>query len=239
MILALDALQSARPAEGFYTSHVETPTPWPVRTFLPTGYEPRYPYPLLVFLHGHGGNEEQVLRLAPRLSRRNFIAIGLRGPVELGARPHGPGFGWGDGRHAGLLEDYLLRAVEQTRRRYHVHSERVYLAGFLDGAGMAYRLGLTFADKLAGVIALNGVMPRVNRPLLDLPRARSLRVLIAHGIANTQTPWPLARRDYRVLSAAGLSVTMHSYATTHKLHPHMLRDVNRWIIEHCHAEMLV
>ena len=40
-----------RPAEGFYTSEVATPERWPVRTFLPTGYEPRYPYPLIVFLH--------------------------------------------------------------------------------------------------------------------------------------------------------------------------------------------
>ena len=52
-----------------------------MRTFLPTGYEPKYPYPLLVFFHGQGGNEEQIIRLAPRLSRRNYICIGLRGMV--------------------------------------------------------------------------------------------------------------------------------------------------------------
>ena len=63
--------RTLRHAEGFYTSEVHTPDRLPVRTFLPTGYEPRYAYPLLVFFHGHGGCEEQVLRLAPRLSRRN------------------------------------------------------------------------------------------------------------------------------------------------------------------------
>jgi hypothetical protein len=26
---------------------------------------------------------------------------------------------------------------------------------------------------------------------------------------------------------------MHSYATNHRLHPHMLRDINRWIIKRC------
>jgi phospholipase/carboxylesterase len=70
-----------RPAEGFYTTQVQTPRAWPVRTFLPYGYERNYPYPLLVFLHGNGGCEEQILRLAPRLSRRNYICIGLRGPL--------------------------------------------------------------------------------------------------------------------------------------------------------------
>ena len=130
-----------RPAEGFYTSEVEAPRRLPVRTFLPTGYEPKYPYPLLVFFHGHGGNEEQILRLAPRLSRRNYICIGLRGPQTLGLRADGrTGYGWGsEGQFDTLLEDYVFRAVEQTRRQYHVHSERIYLAGFCEGAAIAYR----------------------------------------------------------------------------------------------------
>ena len=75
--------RTVRPSEGFYTSEVHATDPRPVRTFLPTGYEPNYPYPLLVFFHGHGSNEEQILRLAPRLSRRNYICIGLRGPHLL------------------------------------------------------------------------------------------------------------------------------------------------------------
>src|SRR3979409_971831 len=105
-----------RPAEGFYTSEVQAPRRLPVRTFLPTGYEPRYPYPLLVLFHGHGGNEEQILRLAPRLSRRNYICIGLRGPHELGERQDGrTGYAWGcAGAPDALIEDYLFRAVEQT-----------------------------------------------------------------------------------------------------------------------------
>src|SRR5215472_10497590 len=113
-----------RPVEGFYTSEVHTPRRLPLRTFLPTGYEPNYPYPLLVFFHGHGGCEEQILRLAPRLSRRNYICIGLRGLEPLGRRPDGRlGYAWGaDGQQDSLLEDYVLRAIEQTRRHYHVHS---------------------------------------------------------------------------------------------------------------------
>src|SRR5207247_7879282 len=112
-----------RPAEGFYTSEVQEPRGLPIRTFLPTGYEPNYPYPLLVFLHAHGGNEEQLLHLAPRLSRRNYICIGLRGPQLLGqGGDGGAGYAWGPDDHGhALVEDYVFRAVEQTRRNYHVH----------------------------------------------------------------------------------------------------------------------
>src|SRR5260221_14659425 len=125
-------LSTPQLCEGFYTSEVQAPQGRPLRTFLPTGYEPNYPYPLLVFLHGHGGNEEQILKLAPRLSRRNYICIGLRGPQMLGQGPGGRlGYSWGhDGPCDTLVGGYVLRAGEQTRRSYHVHSGRFYLARF-------------------------------------------------------------------------------------------------------------
>jgi phospholipase/carboxylesterase len=227
-----------RPAEGFYTSEVPAPPRrLPLRTFLPTGYEPNYPYPLLVFFHGHGGSEEQILRLAPRLSRRNYICISLRGPELAGPRADGRlGYSWGaDGRQDCQVEDYVLQAIEQTRRYYHVHSERIYLAGFCEGAAVAYRLALLFPERFGGVISLNGTLPR-GGPLFRLPEVRQLRVLIGHGIANPSIPLALAERDYRLFYAAGCAVCMHTYPTTRRLHPDMLRDVNRWIIGMLDAE---
>jgi phospholipase/carboxylesterase len=61
--------QTFRPEEGYYTGQLDASRPMPIRTFAPIGYEPRYPYPLIVFLHGHGGNEEQIMRLGDRLAR--------------------------------------------------------------------------------------------------------------------------------------------------------------------------
>ncbi len=230
--------RTARPAEGFYTSEVQALDRRPIRTFLPVGYEPNYPYPLLVFFHGHGGDEEQVLRLAPRLSRRNYVSIALRGPEGAGDSADGrAGYGWGADDPCGTaVEEYVLRAVEQTRRSFHVHSERVYLAGFCEGATVAYRLGLAFPERFAGVLALNGAMPRRGCPLLRLTALRSLRVFIGHGIANAVVPLTMARRDQRLLYTAGLDVEMHTYPTTHRIHGDMLRDVNRWVMGHVNAD---
>lgn len=229
--------QTLRPKEGFYNSVLERPQRLPIRTFLPTGYEPNYPYPLLVFFHGHGGNEEQVLRLAPRLSRRNYVCIGLRGSFDLGERSNGRvGYGWSRrGECDAMLEDYVFQAVEQTRRNYHIHSERIFLAGFCEGAAVAYRLGLSYPERFGGVIALNGTIPQ-NGPLLRYPEVRQLKVLIGHGIANAVVPLANARRDFKLLYSAGVDVEMNTYPATHRLHPDMLRDVNRWIINHVTAE---
>jgi len=221
-----------RPAEGFYTSEVQTPRRLPIRTFLPTGYEPNYAYPLLVFFHGHGSNEEQILKLAPRLSRRNYICIALRGLQPVDAREGDRSrYSWGpDGACDPAVEDYVFQAVEQTRRQYHVHSERIYLAGIWEGATLSYRMALDFPERFAGVIALNVCMPR-RGPLFRLPAIRQLKVFVGHGSANAIAPLALARRDQRLLYTAGLSVRMHTYPTNHRLHPDMLRDVNRWIID--------
>jgi phospholipase/carboxylesterase len=225
-------------AEGFYTSEVAAPHTWPLRTFLPAGYEPNYPYPLLVFLHGHDSTEEQVLRLAPRLSRRNYVCIAPRGPVALNCRPDGkPSYSWGpDDQDDPLVEEYIFRAIEQTRRCYHVHSERIYLAGFREGAALAYRLALLYPERFAGIISMNGALSRRGGPLLRLPDVRKLRVLIGHGIANPIVPLTLARQDQRLFYSAGLSIRMRTYPTTHRIHPEMLRDIDRWVQEHISEE---
>jgi phospholipase/carboxylesterase len=224
-----------RPAEGFYTSEVKTPRRLPIRTFLPAGYEPNYAYPLLVFFHGHGGNEEQILRLAPRLSRRNYICVGLRGTQQWDQKAGDcPGYTWGvNGQCDALTEDYIFHAIQQTRRSYHVHSERIFLAGVCEGATLAYRLGLTFPERFAGVISLNGSLPPSGSLFLRLPDVRQLRAFIGHGIANSVIPLARARSDFRLLYTAGLDVRLHTYPATHRLHSDMLRDINRWIMALC------
>jgi phospholipase/carboxylesterase len=222
------------PSEGVYASQLPHLDSLPVRTFLPTGYEANYAYPLIVFFHPHGGSDEQVLRLAPRISRRNCLYLSLRGPVALNSRDDDglPAYGWGEpGEHDGRLHEYLLKAVEQTRREFHIHSERVYLAGIAEGAGVAYRMALQLPHKFAGVISINGTLPRpAEGPLFRDDEVKDLRVLIAHGAANEVVPLELARRDFLALYGAGADVLLSTYPCTHTVHPNMLRDINRWVI---------
>lgn len=227
-----------RPAEGFYSTELPSRPTAAVRTFMPDGYEPRYPYPLLVMFHGRGGNEEQVLRLAPRMSRRNFLSVSMRGPELLGSRTDGrPACGWGEGADEGAIDDYLIDTVEQTRRTYHIHSERVYLVGVCEGAAVAYRAAFALAGKVAGVISLNGAMPKPTPgvPMFRYDAVRGLRVMIGHGIANSVIPYTSAERDRQLLYTAGADVKLNPYPATHKLHSDMLRDVNRWVIGHVNA----
>ncbi len=233
-----------RPADGFDADPTPAPASPPAgvmcRTFLPDAYEPRYPYPCLVLFHPHGGNEEQVMDLMPHVSRRNFVAVSIRGPELLGVREDGQlACGWGhDGKHTDLINEHVMRAVESVRRSCHIHTERVFLVGVCEGATAAYRSAFALADKVGGLITLNGAMPRATTggPLFRPNAVRSLPVFLGHGIANAIVPFSTASRDYKLLYAAGADVRLSRYVTTNRLHPDMLRDVNRWVIEQLDQE---
>lgn len=219
-------------ASGFYFSELSTPARWPILTFLPTGYEPDYAYPLVVFLHGRGASERQLIPWMPALSQRNYVAIALRGPLAVcNSRRQKLGYAWLDEEQdrEAQVENYLFAAIEETQRRLRIHPQRIFLVGFCEGAQVAYRVALRQAGQFGGMVILNGSLPQT-QPLLRLPEVRKFPVFIAHGIANAVIPLSSARKAASLLYLAGLDVEFRIYPTTHRLHPAMLQDANRWLM---------
>ncbi len=211
----------AHPAEGFRPVSLPGVPGRPVRVYLPTDYQPKYAYPLVVLFHAEGECEEHAARLVSRLSRRNYIVLCLRGSVDLGLRADGrPAFGW----LAGTPDRGTKAALAYVMTHFSVHAERVFLVGVGEGAVAAYQLGLSMGDRVAGVVALNGRLPKGRVP------ANNLRVLIGHGTANPVVPVAEARRAATALTRSGAAVRVTRYATSHRVHPEMLADANRWIM---------
>jgi phospholipase/carboxylesterase len=231
--------------------------------FVPQRYEPNYAYPLLVLFHGRRGDEQQMVQSMPALSWRNYVGLGLRGPVLLHRRGQADGYCWGPSfarpdRHAPpvapaeppvevlrrrlrggapdpieVVEEGVFAAVRQARRTLHVHSERIFLVGSGEGAAVAYRLGLSYPERFAGVVALNGWIPGGFRPLGRLKACRDLRILVVHGEWNARAPIQQARRTVAALRAGGLRVAFQSYPCAHRLTMPMLSDVDTWLINQC------
>lgn len=231
----VQASQSQLPVEeGVYHAEVASPARMPISLFLPQSYEVRYAYPLLVFLHGYGETPAQWMDVFPTISRRNHIGLALRGPIVVRRGEDALGFSWGQSRRCeSALEDYVFAAIQQTMRRFHVHSERIFLAGICEGAEVAYHLGLSFPEKFAGVVAINGRLPRSPLPPAPRDARRRLSVFIGHGQGNRRLGVEHARRAEAVLSSVGLDVDARIYPVGHTLHPMMLRDVDRWVIRRC------
>lgn len=234
--------------------------------FIPQRYEPNYAYPLLVLFHGRGGDEQQMVRSMPALSWRNYVGLSLRGPEPFVKRGRPEGHGWGQAfarpdreapppgpplsdaeqvRRAlfdsyrdpvDVLEDSVFASIRQTRRSLHVHSERIFLVGCGEGAAVAYRLGLTYPERFAGVVAINGWLPNGFRPLSRLKSCRDLRILVVHGEWNARVSVRAARNDVAMLRAGGLRVAFQSYPCAHRLTAPMLSDVDTWLINHCTSD---
>lgn len=210
------------PTEGFRSAVLAPATDRPVRVYLPTDYQPKYAYPLVVLFHAEGECEEHSVRLVPQLSRRNYIVLCLRGPVKLGCRADGrPAFGWTEGK----ADPGTRAALAYVMNQFSVHADRVFLVGTGEGATAAYRLGLSMGTRVAGVVALNGRLPK------GRVAANTLRVLIGHGTANPVVPVAEARRAAAQLTRSGSTVRVNRYATSHRAPPEMLGDANRWIME--------
>jgi phospholipase/carboxylesterase len=234
--------------------------------FIPRQYEPNYAYPLLVLFHGRGGDEDQLVRAMPALSWRNYVGLGLRGPEPVIKRDRLGGFSWGRDfedhdrvpsrprphlpeaevvRRAlcdaepddfDRLEAAVLTAIRKTRSLLHIHSERIFLVGCGEGAAVAYRFGLAFPERFAGVVAVNGWLPGGFLPLGRMKACRDLPILVVHGAWNLRHPLASARRDVSILRAGGLRVAFQSYPCTHRLNSQMLGDVDTWLMSHCTSQ---
>ncbi|MEX0702841.1 MAG: hypothetical protein WD069_12165 [Planctomycetales bacterium] len=208
-----------------------TATGRPVELFVPERYEPGYPYPLIVWLHGRGRSERELAQLMPRVSERNYLGLAFRG--TLPGRSVSPrGFGWpaSSGDDA-LFAEELYETVCRLRRAYHVHSERIHLAGFDDGATLALRLFLSRPEWFAGAIAFGG---RFRGGPGALARYRDLsgkRVLIGTGARSAAAPVAEAVGTGRLLHSAGLEVTTRTYDAAHELSGEMLAHLNQWVME--------
>lgn len=206
---------------------------------IPEGYEANYPYPLVVWLHGHGGSELQWPGLMAQLSTQNYFGLGLRGPLTADAVVPG-GYRWpSDEPGMAALEDRVHETVCQLRRCYHVHSERIYLAGFDEGATTALHLLLRKPEWFAGAVALGGRFPQVSQPLARYRDLQGARVLIAAGNRDRQVTLADLVQTGRLLHTAGMDVTTRIFDAAHEVTDEMLGEINHWLMEGIYAANVV
>jgi len=200
--------------------------------FAPLHYEPNYAYPLIVWLHGAGSDEWQLIRIMPMLSMRNYLAVAPRGLRIQGQGQAREAWGWPQqSDDVGEAEQRIFDAIDVARRKYHVASQRVFLAGCGDGGTMAYRVALSHPERFAGVVSIDGPLPQGNTPLAQWTNARRVPLFTAVCRDGQGYPPPRACEDLRLLHSAGMQVTLRQYPGNQPLSPQVLHDANSWIME--------
>lgn len=203
--------------------------------FAPLHYEPDYAYPLLIWLHGRGQNENQLRHVMPKISMRNYAAVAPRGTKAIAGESFSTdnqGFTWSSTEeHVISTLERIWEATEQAQRRFHTHPERIFLAGSGSGGTMALRIGMSMPERFCGVVSLGGALPTNNAPLSHLLSTRRLPLLLSVDRANADYPDSLVCANLRLLHIAGMTVTLRQYPAGNPLSDLMLSDIDRWIME--------
>ena len=125
--------------------------------------------PLVLMLHGAGGNSRNALRqarLAGLADEHGFLAASADAmaprpelPPQFIANPQV----WNDGSlrghaYARGIDDvsFLAAVLDDVEARHHVDPARIYVAGFSNGASMAFRLAAAMPERIAALAAVAG-----------------------------------------------------------------------------------
>ncbi|MBN2292009.1 MAG: hypothetical protein JXM70_06255 [Pirellulales bacterium] len=200
----------------------------PQAIFAPLHYEPRYAYPLLVWLHGPGNDHQQLLRIMPLVSLRNYLAVAPQGILT---KPQEE-YRWDQTTsHIDLAQQRIFDCIETVSRKYNFSRRKIFLAGFDFGGTMALRVAMNSPKRFAGVISLGGAFPMGRKPFGNLNDARHLPIFLAAGRKSKSYSEAHVCSDLRLLHSAGIQVTLRQYPCGQEIAPHMLQDMDRWIIE--------
>ncbi|MBR4834460.1 MAG: hypothetical protein IKU86_09060 [Thermoguttaceae bacterium] len=218
---------------------------------LPMHYEPKYAYPLIVWLHDAGSSETEIFDVAPQISQRNYVAIAPRGlacpRVQVACRRSSDGRLIVENRREEIrcdwpeteqgvyeAENLVLYSIDQALAKANVNRRRVFLAGRGSGGTMALRVALRNPREFAGVVSIDGAFPTLERrPLRDWRDARDLPILMTTG-SGSATP-RLTPKQLRLFHTAGLTVVVRQYnersnepnAAETRMKK-ILLDVDRW-----------
>lgn len=181
----------------------------PYRVYVPKAYSPAKGAPLVIALHGLGGNEDsffdQYSKLPPQLAEQHGFLL---------AAPHGfrvDGFygstimGGGDAaarRRVEYSEKDVLEVVRIMKATYKVDESRIYLIGHSMGAIGTWALAAKYPDIWAALVPFSGT----GSPALA-ERMKAIPQLVVHGDNDNTVNVRGSRTMVAALRKAGAAVT--------------------------------
>lgn len=206
---------------------------------VPIGYDRRRSYPLLIALHGYGGNKTSMMRLARRVNDRDWFIVSLQGPYPFMLSPdesaQGPktGFGWAARyKHedsVSLHHRALLDVIDDVVAEYSLDRARVFLMGFSQAVALNYRFVFTHTNLIRGAIGVCGGIPGDR----DEKRYHPSETDVLHIATTEDEFYDLERVKTFIpwLERHARSVELRVYRGRHVFPRRSLGDINRWISE--------
>src|SRR5258708_658272 len=155
--------------------------------YVPTKYDKDKKSPLVVALHGLGGNPQQFMRtrgLTDQAEKLGFIVV-----APMGYSPRG-GYGMRFGKGSKddppnvpeLSEKDVMNVLEIVRKDFSIDADRIYLMGHSMGGGGTWHLAIKHPDIWAG---LGPVAPAIFESSDGLNKIKHIPVFLVQGDQDT------------------------------------------------------
>lgn len=133
--------------------------------------------------------------------------------------------------HAGISQSVAaINTLIQHEVTNGIASENIMLAGFSQGAVIALMTGMLYPQRLAGIIALSGLLPHAEDVIKQgSPANRDLPIFIAHGTQDQIVPAALGKSAYDAIKQASYPAAWHTYPMAHSVCPQEIRDISQWM----------
>jgi phospholipase/carboxylesterase len=202
----------------------------------------RAPDGAVIWMHGLGADASDFESIVPLLElsrparfvfpnapvRPVTINNGMHMRAWYDIDPRSPLSGTDDIRASAASVEAL---VERERSRG-IAADRIVLAGFSQGGVIALQLGLRYAERLGGIMALSTylhdhehVADEVSFASVDVP------IFMAHGRLDPMIPITRAITSRATLTGLGYRVEWHEYAMGHQICPQEIADISAWLTQ--------
>ena len=185
--------------------------------YVPSGYDPARAAPMVLMLHGAGGNARGGLDPLLGLADQNGLLL---------LSPDSRGRTW-DVLVGGFGPDiaFIDRALAQTFSRYEVDPKRIAIGGFSDGASYALSVGLTNGDLFTHVIAFSPGFSSAGR------ERGSPDLFISHGTGDEVLPISrTSRMIVPVLRRQGYRLRYEEFEGGHLVPPALSEEAVNWFL---------
>jgi phospholipase/carboxylesterase len=198
------------------------------------------PRPLLIALHGYGGDKASMMRAARRINERDFVIASLQGmhqhivPPEDRALPLKYAFGWLTSfrpeesvaiHHSTIMGIIHTLEVERT-----IDASQVYLLGFSQAVALNFRFAFTRPDKVKGVIAICGGIPG-DWAEEGKYRAGDVDVLYIAGARDEFYPCERIEQFADALATRARSVDLRVFDAGHEVPREAAPVIDAWLRE--------
>ena len=159
----------------------------PVTVTVPSGYEPGTPLPLVLVLHGYGGNGASMRswwQMHLRAEEYGFFVAHPEGTIDSGGSRFWNATDACCNFYGSSVDDsqYLLDFIDEIRSQLDVDPDRVYVCGHSNGGFMSHRMACDHPGTIAAIGSMAGAV--WNDPLACDPDS-PVHVLQIHGTSDS------------------------------------------------------